>query len=355
MMNKKNPEEYQIEDFLMDESFVNYHSRLDTDHHAFWEEWIIQHPAKRSLVNEAREMLQMLSLTPLENEHQEEITRIKRAIHDEQLPTVKKRPGLFRLLNWNKVNNGYKKKKSIKYLLAAAVLIFLISGYLLSQYFNVKSNSLTERHNNGSTPLVFTLNVGTIVTLAAHSFLRYPYSFGSKDREVYLDGEAQFHVSRDVNHPFKVHAEDITATVLGTVFNIKKQQGDSIVFVELLEGKLKIEIKNIPGSPIQPLILNPNERVVYNQYSKNLYKESWQRYNEQPSQKNHLVFRQNNFEEIAKQIKSVFGVILINQSNKKNWRFTGKFNNTAAKEIIESICLVKGLNSQATGDTIFIK
>ena len=199
------------------------------------------------------------------------------------------------------------------------------------------------------------MNDGTVVTLAANSFLRYPRSFGNKDREVYLDGEAQFHVSKDVNHPFKVHAEDITATVLGTVFNIKKQQGDSIVFVELLEGKLKIEIKNIPGSPVQSLVLSPNERVVYNQHNKNLYKESWQRYNEPLSQKNHLVFRQNNFEEIARQIKSVFGVILINQSGKRNWRFTGEFNNTTAKEIIESICLVKGLRAQATGDTILIK
>jgi transmembrane sensor len=353
MMNKKNLEEYQIEDFLMDESFVNYHFRLDTDHQAFWDAWIMQHPAKRSLVNEAREMLQMLSLTPSGNEHQEELARIKSAIDSDQSLPTKKGPGLFRFLNWNKVNKSYKKRRWTKYLSAAAILIFLISGYLLLQHFNVKSNRLTETHNNGSTPFVFTLNDGTIVTLAAHSFLHYPYRFGGEDREVYLDGEAQFHVSRDVNHPFKVHAEDITATVLGTVFNIKKKQGDSIVFVELLEGKLKIEIKDTPSSSI--LILNPNERVVYNQHSKNLYKESWQRFNEPSSQKNHIVFRQNNFEEIAKQIKSVFGITLINQSNKKNWRFTGEFHNTTAKEIIESICLVKQLNSQATGDTILIK
>jgi len=355
MMNKENPDEYQIEDFLMDESFVNYHFHTDLNHQTFWEEWVLQHPAKKNLIKEAREMLQMLSLTSPGSEHQDELMRISTAIEKDQLLPARKGSELFRLLNWNKANKSYGRRKSVKYFAAAAGFIFLIGGYLLLQHFNVKSNQLTERHNSGSTPIVFTLNDGTIVTLAAHSFLRYPYGFGDKDREVYLDGEAQFHVSRDENHPFKVHAEDIIATVLGTVFNIKKQQGDSIVLVELFEGKLKIEIKNIQGSPVQPLILNPNERVVYNQNSKNLYKESWQRYNEPLLQKNHLVFRQTNFEEIAKQIKSVFGITLINQSNKKNWRFTGEFNNTTAKEIIENICLVKGLNSKTTGDTILIK
>jgi len=355
MMNKKNREEYQVEDFLMDESFVSFHFRLDKEHQAFWEEWIIQHPAKRASVKEAMEMLHLLSLAPADNEQQEELTRMKRAMQSDQLPRLRKGSGLLRLLNLNRPDRSSRQKRSVRYLVAAAVVTFLISGYLLVQHFNKPSNSLAERHNNTSSPLVFALSDGTIVTLATHSFLRYPKRFDSRDRDVYLYGEAQFHVSRDVNHPFKVHADDITATVLGTVFNVKIQQGDSIVFVELLEGKLQIEIKSTPGLPIQSLVLNPNERVVYNQYTKNLYKESWQRYHEPPSQKNHLVFHQNNFEEIAKQVKSVFGVVLINRSDKKKWRFTGEFNNTTAKEIMESICLVKGLHAQESGDTILIK
>src|ERR1051326_1683122 len=263
MMNKKNREEYQIEDFLMDESFVNFHFRLDKEHQASWEEWIIQHPAKRALVTEAREMLHLLSLTPSDNEQQEELTRIKRHTQSDQLPRPRKEWGLLRLLNQNKADKASRRRRLVRYLVAATLVTFLIGGYFLVQHFNKPSNSLAERHNNTSSPLVFALSDGTIVTLEAHSFLRYPKRFDNKEREVYLDGEAQFHVSKDVNHPFKVHAEDITATVLGTVFNIKKQQGDSIEFVELLEGKLKIDVKNAPGLAIQSLILHPNERVVY--------------------------------------------------------------------------------------------
>src|SRR5205814_718785 len=208
----------------------------EKDHQAFWEEWVIEHPAKRTLVKEAREMLHLLSLTPADNEQQEELVRIKRAMQSDQLPRLRKGHGLLRVLHRNRPDRGFRETRSVRYLVAATAVTFLISGYLLFRHFNKQFNSLAERHNNTSSPLVFALNDGTVVTLAASSFLRYPKNFGGKDREVYLDGEAQFHVSKDVNHPFKVHAEDIIATVLGTVFNIKKQQGDSIVLVELLEG-----------------------------------------------------------------------------------------------------------------------
>src|SRR5438477_12231943 len=101
MMNKKNREEYQIEDFLMDESFVRFHFRLDNDHQAFWEEWITRHPANRALAKEAREMLHLSSLTPADNEQQEEFARIKKAIVSDQLPR-RRASGLFRLLHQNR-------------------------------------------------------------------------------------------------------------------------------------------------------------------------------------------------------------------------------------------------------------
>jgi hypothetical protein len=152
-----------------------------------------------------------------------------------------------------------------------------------------------------------------------------------------------------------VYEGDIIATVLGTIFNIKKQSGDSMVMVELIKGKLKVETINSAGLSSQSIILNPDERVTYMRHGQKLYKEKWQSQNDIPSQINHLVFRQNNFDEIAKQLKTVFGVTVINQSNKKTWRFTGEFNNTSAIDILESICIVEKLKYVVQGDTVFIK
>jgi hypothetical protein len=116
-----------------------------------------------------------------------------------------------------------------------------------------------------------------------------------------------------------------------------------------------VETTSNAGLSSQSIILDPDERVVYNRFDQKLYKEKWESQSDVPLQVNHLVFRKNNFEEIAKQIKTVFGITVINQSNKKSWLFTGEFYNTSAIDILESICIVEKLRYEVQGDTVFIK
>jgi hypothetical protein len=193
--------------------------------------------------------------------------------------------------------------------------------------------------------MVITLTDSTVVTLLPGSQLQYPNSFEGKNREVYLEGEAGFHVKRNEKFPFKVHSKNIVTTVLGTVFNIKKT-GDSAIIVELLSGKLKVEIDDSTSKP-QSLLLSPQEKATYVFRDNYLYKN-------EKAERFDISFGGNSFDEIAARIKDVFGKTVINKSDKKNWRFTGDFKNTTAKEIIESICLIKSLNSKEEGDTIFI-
>jgi transmembrane sensor len=304
-MDKKSFRNYEIEDFLTDESFVNYCFRKNTDDELFWEEWLLKHPEKETLMEHAKEMLQMFSLLLPAYEYQEELERIKSKI----IPVTKRR-SVVRFLNWKKVAGIYrnKRKRSLIYQIAA-VFIFCIGGYMLLQHAWLKSSHLAKTYNKGNKPLIFTLDDSTVVTLAAHSSLRYPSNFGAKERKVYLDGEAGFHVNHNAAHPFKVYEDDIVATVLGTVFNVRKQGADSVIVVELLQGKVKVEMLDTQGSAVKSIILNPNERVVYNRYDKHLNKEVWVPNYTMPLQ-NHIVFQQDNFEAVAKKIKNVFGVTL---------------------------------------------
>ena len=314
------------------------------------------HPYNKESVEAAKEMIRDLSLTLSDKELEEELDRLRKAIHYEAPLAVKKRPMIARLLHWEKSSGISKnKKKRRAKLLFPLLLIFIAGGYFFFRQFAVHPDRLIEKHNDSSKPEVFTLSDGTVVTLAPQSSFRYPADFGNNERKVYLDGEAQFHVNRDEAHPFKVCEGDIVATVLGTVFNVKKQSGDSVVMVELIKGKLKVETINNDGSTEQSVILNPDERVLYKRYGKKLNKEKWQPQNDPSSQANHFLFRQANFEEIAKQLKAVFGVTVIDQSNKKTWRFTGEFNNASVTDILESICIVEKLRSEVQGDTVFIK
>ena len=232
------------------------------------------------------------------------------------------------------------------------LLILLTGGYLL--YHN-HPDRLIEKSNPGAGPIVFSLADGTTVTLAPQSVLQYAAGFGGdKERKVYLNGEAQFDVSRATEHPFRVQEDDIIATVLGTIFSVKKQSGDSILVVDLIKGKLKVENINSTGRTLTSISLNPDERVVYNRRNQRLYKERWQSQTEFPVQVAHILFQRNNFDELAQKIKAVFGVTVINKSKKTNWMFSGEFENATAQDIIKNICVVERLNCQTTGDSIII-
>jgi transmembrane sensor len=98
----------------------------------------------------------------------------------------------------------------------------------------------------------------------------------------------------------------------------------------------------------QSVLLLPNERAVYVRNDNLLYKNIIE-------QEHTLSFNRSNFHEVAVQMKNAFGVTLINQSPKKDWRFTGEFKNSTAKNMVENICLVENLSFVIKGDTILIK
>jgi len=75
-MDKKNLENYQVEDFVADESFANYHFCLNLTDQQFWKTWLMSHPAKIAMAEEAKKILEMLSLTGQGDEYAEELKKI---------------------------------------------------------------------------------------------------------------------------------------------------------------------------------------------------------------------------------------------------------------------------------------
>ena len=353
-MDTKTPENYQVEDFVTDESFSNYHFCLNTADQLFWESWVLKHLDKITMVEEAKNILNMLSLTLHRNEYKEEFKHIRDATNIEAAPDTRSIAPIFRLLNWDKPRSRRKRKIRITSVFVA-LLVLIVGGYFFKQRLGENANTLTIKHNSNNKEQVFTLQDGTVITLAANSSLKYPLKFKGKERKVYLQGEARFQVTKDKDHPFKVYQDNIIATVLGTVFNIKKQPGDSVISVELITGKLQVEAFSTPGSLPQQIILEPNQRAVYVFDKKILFKEVWKQNTDEDLINNRLVFKQSSFEEVATRMKAIYGITLINQSNKRSWRFTGEFSNTTAKAVMENICLIKKLNLEVRGDTFLIK
>ena len=99
---------------------------------------------------------------------------------------------------------------------------------------------------------------GTQVWLNVQTRLRYPVSFGSGERRVYLEGEAYFEVTKDAGRPFRVESAAQTVEVLGTQFNVYAYPDEQQVYTTLVEGSVAV---TAVGSGKQ-MNLKPGEQTV---------------------------------------------------------------------------------------------
>ena len=99
---------------------------------------------------------------------------------------------------------------------------------------------------------------GTKVYLNSVTKLRYPVSFASHERRVYLSGEAYFEVAHDSLHPFIVETEGMSVRVYGTEFNVNTYN-EGIIQTTLVNGKVGIRVPETG----EEVFLQPNEMAEF--------------------------------------------------------------------------------------------
>lgn len=110
-----------------------------------------------------------------------------------------------------------------------------------------------------------TLPDGTVVHLARDTRLIYPERFTSKQRDVYIEGEAYFIVAKDPNKKFVVHSKTATTVAYGTEFNVDARDDDDCR-ITLVNGSIGvttpdgIERRLIPGD--QATVNNGNMAII---------------------------------------------------------------------------------------------
>lgn len=99
------------------------------------------------------------------------------------------------------------------------------------------------------------LSDGTKVWLNSKSSLRYPVEFRGDARNVTLEGEAYFEVSKNTRSPFTVKTKSGDVTVLGTHFNVNAYTEDHNFETTLAEGKVKVSAEN------ESVVINPGQQA----------------------------------------------------------------------------------------------
>lgn len=150
---------------------------------------------------------------------------------------------------------------------AAIFISAVVIGWQINNLSKANSDNETltyneiniERGNKASTII---LSDGSKVILNAATKFKYPTQFNSKERKVYLEGEAFFDIAKNKDKPFIVSINKQNITVLGTIFNVEAYENESNSIITLLSGKIKLEAYDDIGNLTNQTFVFANQKVV---------------------------------------------------------------------------------------------
>lgn len=243
--------DYEIKDFLQDDSFINWALDPDAPGGQSWQAWMNANPDKSEAAQKAIDIIRSLDFK-------------QETVADDFYVNLKQR--IDTTISTSQRTTQKKTGRVIKWLAAAAV----IAGFMIGVWYI--ANLRMPEYTVVSTPYAAIKTVwlpdSTEVVLNANSYIRYDAWLFKKERNVVLSGEAFFKV-RHVDiagkaQPFEVHAGNAVIEVLGTEFNVKNI--DNTTGVLLREGKVRFWI---PTSHAET-IMQPNDYCLYNASQKKI-------------------------------------------------------------------------------------
>lgn len=220
---------FNLDDFLNDDSFISYAKNPESDDKTRWDKWLLAHPQKVNIYNEANLIINSL--------------QFKEDILDKS--QIDK--------NWDKIYSNINKETStsergklpfMKIAISVAAAIILI-GFVTSIWGG--NNNLTATSRGEISSLV--LPDSSVVEINVDSKISFDKKNWEKERKLSLKGEAFFNVKK--GDKFSVYTNKVIVEVLGTSFNVYDR--GMYVDVRCETGKVRVINKMIKDT----IILNP--------------------------------------------------------------------------------------------------
>jgi ferric-dicitrate binding protein FerR (iron transport regulator) len=351
-----NFDHYKTEDFLQNDSFVNYCLQRNASDVAFWDAYIDKHPHKRAEVEEALELYFVLNGNITRQQYvadqqafETELNLYKRSLNNTTTSKPRVRIVAMRWLF------GTAAAAAV-----AAIILTLVNPF--GQENTRPSPARSELSKRGERRS-FQLPDGSSVMLNSGSTLELAEGFNSNRREVMLDGEAFFEVTHMPDKPFVIKTKYLGIRVLGTVFNVKAYNDDPFGEATLLEGSVEVTLLRENNRKI---ILKPQEKVSYTEPASPVTPKTDQSTTiaaAEPAQatelswtKNRLAFSDANFRDVANTLERWFDVnILFNDDEVSSYRFTATFEKQTINEILDALRLSRPFEYRQDGNNIYIE
>lgn len=218
----------------------------------------------------------------------------------------------------------FYKKTIFKFGIAASVFFLMLFG--VYQYYSSNNtvsgfeltsiNSLEIVENTSDENKLVHLEDGSSIRLFPKAKLSFPKHFEADKREVLLEGEAFFEISKNPSKPFYVYANQLVTKVIGTSFLVKANKNDKQVQVLVQSGKVSVfkkeEVSEDISRQIEGVVILPNQQLNFDTETENFTKTVI----DKPALIVQKTFIDFNFEEtsaseVLKKIQSAYGITII--------------------------------------------
>ena len=161
-----------------------------------------------------------------------------------------------------KIKNRTFPLRKVFYYAACVLLIFMagIGAQYLFERFQDKELLTYSLEAPRKAKVKMSLPDGSLVWLNAASTLCYNNEFGVSNRDLTLQGEGYFEISKNPELPLIVTSGNVKVRVLGTKFNVQNYQDDDEIRVALLEGSIDFSDSRYDKS----IVMKPNQLITCN-------------------------------------------------------------------------------------------
>ena len=237
---------------------------------------------------------------------------------------------------------------------AAMIAVILVigggAGYWLYQNGN-NQQMMVAVANEGIVKEVI-LPDGTKVWLNNSATLKYPREFSEKERNVYLDGEAYFEVTKNRHKPFTVQSDAMRVRVLGTTFNFKSDKNCRIAEATLIEGEIEVKGNKEEGQ----IILAPGQRAELNKNNGRLTVKQVNAKLDAVWHDNLIPFQKADIFTISKALERFYDVkIILSPDMKADKTYSGVLKKKSTIEsVLKSLQNSIPIDYKIVGNNIFI-
>ena len=339
-------EDYNIDDFLMDDFFIHWVKYPDENNRHFWEKWLEQHPEKREVVMQAVFIIKAVhykTKSVLDDRRYIEAFEniLKADNHHCQKKTQKAGGFQGANLSWRGIAAG------ILILFSLGVCYKLIIEPTITNELEASETSMVKRVNPAGKKSILTLSDGSRIFLNSASEISYSSEFSDSLRLVSLKGEAFFEIKKE-QRPFIVETSQTKIKVLGTSFNVNQKQNGTLM-VALVSGK--VQIKDNEGHQMQ---LKPSEMLVRDMDG-SFHKTGFDLLTITGWKDKTLVFRESSFSDVKDKIEKWFGVKMFLQGNiDPDMTYSGTYKEESLENVLRGIFFTTGLTYKIEDKTVTI-